>query len=149
MYTMVQNCNALWYTDETSSVYIYIYIQWMIVMTMSTRASRDRDNFHARVFNKVISLSETRIKSTHISGLPMVLLTKSPKFRGCVFQKFSLKGKLRPKLHASSIFKLRPVNCPKRWEKRARSDVHFWHYFKHLLRLNLLFPFLILVKIQY
>ena len=39
-------------------------------MTMPTRASRDRDNFHARVF-KAISLSETSIKSTHISGLPM------------------------------------------------------------------------------
>ena len=32
-------------------------------MTMPTPASRDRDNFHARVF-KAISLSETRIKST-------------------------------------------------------------------------------------
>ena len=35
----------------------------IIVMIMPTRASRDRDNFHARVF-KAISLSENRIKST-------------------------------------------------------------------------------------
>ena len=41
-------------------------------MTMPTRGSRDRDNFHARVF-KAISLSETRIKSTYISGLPMFI----------------------------------------------------------------------------
>ena len=47
-------------------------------MTMPARASRDRDNFHARVF-KAISLSETRIKSTYISGLPMgILLSGAP-----------------------------------------------------------------------
>ena len=47
-------------------------IHRIYIMTMPTRASRDRDNFHARVF-KAISLSETRIKSTYISGLPMII----------------------------------------------------------------------------
>jgi hypothetical protein len=42
---------------------------------MPTRTSRDRDNFHARVF-KAISLSETRIKSTYIPGLPMIILNQ-------------------------------------------------------------------------
>ena len=56
-------------------------------------------------------------------------------FEAASLKKFPLKGKLRP------------VNYAKRWEKRARFT--FLAFFKHLLRLNLLFSFLILVKIQY
>jgi hypothetical protein len=45
------------------------------VMTMPTRASRDHDNFHARVF-KAISLSETRINQhTYLGCLWFWLLS--------------------------------------------------------------------------
>jgi hypothetical protein len=89
---------------------IYIYTvnhrDSVIVMTMPTRASRDRDNFHTRVF-KAISLSETRLNQHIYLGclVPMVVRKQRWVFVFVVGLRFrSTKTKMGLRFRSGSSF---------------------------------------------